>query len=867
MKFRKLFCSLLLALTLAATGVITVAMPIAAASVDDVDPYFVTIGSQVYVSGTGLTGSGAAAIRFGSATNTTNQITIPANRINAAGVWDHTFTVPTGLTGGNQNIYAVRTNSPAGAVPAQIYILPKITSISPESAAVGSTITIEGNGFIQSTSFYVYFGSNRIRVTPASGSSANANGTLANFRVTVPSGLTSGNHDVIIENRTSGDDTDPVSLNIKPSLTVTPTTGKIGDTLDLALAGFGGGSVTIYFNNQSLKTITVPSTGNNAGSATTTIDVPSVSSGTHTITARGTSAGGEASAEFTISQQITVSPATVAVGETVTVTGNGFSSNQPVVITVGGTTVNITPAVITSSTGTFNATFPMPVSPKGERTIQAQVGSSSSSATITVREKLTASPTSSSRGGSITLSGTGFTPGTASVALSDISLGTVTVESNGSFSATITIPANAPFGKHSLTVQGISRDFTVDPEVTLSPASGAQGDTVTITGNGFRPQRTISFSIDNLYDPGISGTVTTNASGSFSATFVIPGLPKGQYNIIATDGNEGDSERKTGSGQLTVNTKINQLEPSTGQAGDQVTILGTGFAANRPITLTFGGQSVNTGSTITTNDYGWFTVIFTVPNIPAGNIAVTASDGTNSATATYALQVNVSVNHAVSSADPGWVGMDLGVTGGGFKASSPITITFDNSTTAAATGSTNAQGAFSITFNVPALTAGAHKMKISDGTTIVEVDFVMESAAPPAPLLLSPLTASKPKQPVTFNWSEVTDPSGITYEFQLSKDSTFSTINLLLDETGLTFTTIGLPADYKLESASGKTPYVWRVRAVDGAGNVGEWSTVNTFNIGMTWPSWLIHVWYSLGIIAALIFGLWFGRRMAYQSY
>jgi hypothetical protein len=64
-----------------------------------------------------------------------------------------------------------------------------------------------------------------------------------------------------------------------------------------------------------------------------------------------------------------------------------------------------------------------------------------------------------------------------------------------------------------------------------------------------------------------------------------------------------------------------------------------------------------------------------------------------------------------------------------------------------------------------------------------------------------------------------------------------------------------------------KTPYYWRVRATDAAGDVGAWSTSNTFTIGFIWPTWIIHVWYGLGIVVALILGLWLGRRMAYQSY
>jgi phosphodiesterase/alkaline phosphatase D-like protein len=134
-------------------------------------------------------------------------------------------------------------------------------------------------------------------------------------------------------------------------------------------------------------------------------------------------------------------------------------------------------------------------------------------------------------------------------------------------------------------------------------------------------------------------------------------------------------------------------------------------------------------------------------------------------------------------------------------------------------------------------------------------------------MLLLPLTASKPGQPITFSWSAVTtDPSGVTYTLEISQDSTFAT-TIIPNITGLTTTSYTMTAAEKLASASSKNPYYWRVQAIDLAGNVGAWSTANTFTIGFIWPSWIINVWYGLGIIVALILGLWLGRRMAYQSY
>jgi hypothetical protein len=131
--------------------------------------------------------------------------------------------------------------------------------------------------------------------------------------------------------------------------------------------------------------------------------------------------------------------------------------------------------------------------------------------------------------------------------------------------------------------------------------------------------------------------------------------------------------------------------------------------------------------------------------------------------------------------------------------------------------------------------------------------------------LLAPTQAAKPKQPITFSWNSVTDPSGVTYTFQISQDPQFAT--LIKESKAQTTTSYVMTELEKLPSAGGKTPYLWRVRAVDAAGNASAWSETRTFNVGLIWPSWMIHVWYGFGILVALILGLWLGRRMAYQSY
>jgi hypothetical protein len=345
----------------------------------------------------------------------------------------------------------------------------------------------------------------------------------------------------------------------------------------------------------------------------------------------------------------------------------------------------------------------------------------------------------------------------------------------------------------------------------------------------------------------------------------VPNLPKGQHEIKVSDSGE-----KTPTAQFTINQKFT-VGGTTGKLGDKVSLLGTGFAANRQILVTFGGVSVSTEpATINTDQYGSFSGFFTVPALPAASYNVNITDGANTATGSLSTTLSAGLSPTTSNDIPGWVGIDITVKGDGFKASTPITVTVDNGTAAIASGTTNAQGSFQFTFKAPGaptLTKGTHTLKVGDGVTTQEFTFIMEGVAPASPLLAVPATASKPVQPVVFTWNPVSDTSGVKYEFQLSQDPTFNPSTLVLEQKDLTNTQLTLPVDQQLPAAGGKTPYQWRVRAIDAAGNAGPWSTANTFNIGFVWPNWIIHVWYGLGILVALILGLWLGRRMAYQSY
>jgi hypothetical protein len=217
-----------------------------------------------------------------------------------------------------------------------------------------------------------------------------------------------------------------------------------------------------------------------------------------------------------------------------------------------------------------------------------------------------------------------------------------------------------------------------------------------------------------------------------------------------------------------------------------------------------------------------------------------------------------SVSKATSQNEPGNVGMSMTISGTGFKPNTNISVTFQSTPVTVASVSSDAKGSFTATFKVPALASGNHTLQVTDGTIIKDFAFFMDSTAPATVSLLEPIL----QQPTIFNWSAVADPSGVTYTLQIGQDPTFSA--LLLEQSGLGANTYKLAGAEKLENSA--TPYYWRVRASDLAGNAGIWSTTSSFILDSRWPIWITNLWFGLGIMVAFVVGLWIARRVIHVS-
>jgi hypothetical protein len=490
-------------------------------------------------------------------------------------------------------------------------------------------------------------------------------------------------------------------------------------------------------------------------------------------------------------------------------------------------------------------------------------------------------------GTDVTVSGSGFTPdATVNIYFSGESASVgkkidndvinyerqsgVPVGDDGSFSASFEVPDTLTDGDKDEAVKAGTNYFYVTyygdviikaratftviaAGISLSPATGVAETSVKITGTHFEGSEDITITYDGADIDIASGNDKTNSAGGFACNIVIPKSTAGKHSItVAIGADEVEAE-------FTVKPEIT-ISPVSGIIGNSVKVTGTGFGGNKDVTITFGGNQVKTGETDT---YGSFETSFNVPVVEAGSFDVITTDDGNTAQAKFTITTNISLSQVTSEASPGHIGMEITISGSGFKPNSQIRITYASEPVTFTTTS-KGDGSFSYTFKVPKSEHGAHTITATDGTNTLKATFIMESEAPPTPELLLPPTGKGAKSKASFDWSDVDDTSTpVTYALQIALDADFT--NLVLERSGLTISGYTLTNEEKLESTKKEAPYYWRVRAVDAASNASDWTSSRTFYVSS-------FAWGLLGLIGAgavLVFflGFWAGRRSRSSSY
>jgi hypothetical protein len=382
--------------------------------------------------------------------------------------------------------------------------------------------------------------------------------------------------------------------------------------------------------------------------------------------------------------------------------------------------------------------------------------------------------------------------------------------------------------------------------MTINPLSGAVGDIVKISGSGFSKKSTATVEFDTV---AIKMNTVADASGTFSGSFEVPEAAAGKHTIHIHD-NSGNEETVT----FTVIPKL-IISPETGPSGTMVKATGTGFTANKRVTIRYNGAPVAISS-IDTDSRGSFFATFEVPASLPGNYSVEASAGSLNASIKFTAVLSATISQLTSKVAPGHVGMQLSINGAGFEPNAKITVTRATIQEPMATVETDAQGMFSVNFTVPPSPSGEHHIIVTDGVNTKEFAFFIEEEPPQSPSLLQPETDKKARQPVFFDWKDVTDPSGVTYTLQIARDEQFDSV--FIEKEDLTDSELAMVGE-ELEPVTSDSPYYWRVKAVDGAHNESEWSDIRSFSTGfvLTLPNGetelILSAWWVYGIFTLVV--------------
>ena len=437
------------------------------------------------------------------------------------------------------------------------------------------------------------------------------------------------------------------------SITLSPTSGAASTTVTVTGSGFTASStVYIYFSSDYANVgdniadlsdceQVGADEANSSGYVSTSFAVPSVSTGTYYVYTSYTDGVILTRNTFAVvPTNISISPTSGYVGDTVTVSGSGFAVSSTIYIYFDSTSLR---TATTNTSGAFSsATITVPSTYWGSHTIKAVDASGSyDTATFTVSQKITVTPASGGVGDTVSISGTGFTySSSVTIYFDSTSMTSATTNSSGTFPSTSFAIPSSSRGSHTIKARDDSGNyataaFTVAHKITIAPTSGVSGTTVTVKGTGFSASQTITITYKDVAVSTTPASITTDANGSFTASFTVPAGLAGTYPVEVSDGTYIASANFTAT--INVTTSPVTTEASPGYVGEDMTISGTGFKPNSTITVTYTTEPIVVATT-TSDAKGAFSATFKVPPSKAGAHTITASDGTNSLKATFIME-------------------------------------------------------------------------------------------------------------------------------------------------------------------------------------------------------------------------------------
>jgi hypothetical protein len=357
------------------------------------------------------------------------------------------------------------------------------------------------------------------------------------------------------------------NFEVFPSAEIDPDEGPVGTPVSISGCGFTASqNIQVKFKGTLIQTAQTTSSGTWPSISYT---IPETPGGDYNFEVEVDGAVW-ASRGFEVTPEITVSSSSGIVGHTIEVKGTGFQSNEKdIKVTFDGEVVKTNTPIAANPNGSWEATVVIPPIRRGTHTIDAS-GESTAAGDVpgvefTVGAGISIDPISAYVGHTITVEGGGFAERETGIQVRFdgvvVTTSNIPVDSNGYWKSSFTVPPSA-YGSHTVSASG---DITTSAATAtlstkarileVSPSSGAPGDLVSLTGNGFGSSEQPTVTIGGKTASGSMQTSLSN--GNLVISFRVPkDVIAGKQTLVVTDGSEASD-----STDFTVTTKTLSTTP------------------------------------------------------------------------------------------------------------------------------------------------------------------------------------------------------------------------------------------------------------------------------------------------------------------
>jgi hypothetical protein len=429
-------------------------------------------------------------------------------------------------------------------------------TLFPDNGVPGTNVTLRGYNFTAGEWVDIYYYLDTTNTTDRIREQEKQVTTERSFTATftIPESCR-GDHKVRAEEGSTAHYVAEATFEVKPALTVSPQKGPVGTPVTVEGHGFAKDEGVIelryYLNSSNYTPKATNIEADDYGWWTRSFVIPASAKGSYKIDAKGANSTLNAveDATFEVTPGISLSKLSGSVGDTITVTGNGFAANdRDITILFAGEEVNTETRVDADANGHWDKDFDVPDMPKGTYSVTAY-GESTAKESITahsfaIKPGIVLSAVQGYVGMNLTVTGGGFAGNKEVNIMYDGSQkATDTTDSRGSFDVSFVIP-ESQHGTRQVTAKDAAENeataiFTMEstPPGTSTLTSPSNGTRV-----GFIGQVTPTFAWSAVsdvsgvyYNLQIATSANVTTAGNFTDPLVsVPNIVTTNYTLNAT---------------------------------------------------------------------------------------------------------------------------------------------------------------------------------------------------------------------------------------------------------------------------------------------------------------------------------------------